>query len=272
MKKFISLVLVVISFTFSFFANAGDSSVEIYHRLGLQGKLDYLEFAKAYDVYRSQDKISIMTVVDKTKAVGEKRLFVIDMKTQTVLYGETTDRKRALSSLDIYHKLGLKDKLDYMVFVKAYDSFKLHSDTDILTVIDYSKHSGEKRLFVFDMKRHEMLYNTWVAHGINSGGKFAKDFSNVKNSRKTSLGVYKTDDTYYGGNGYSLRLDGLTPGKNDKARERYIVVHGADYASKAFIKKYGALGRSWGCPALPVELAAEVIDTIKGGSIIYAHG
>ncbi|KOO10169.1 peptidase, partial [Vibrio xuii] len=105
---------------------------------------------------------------------------------------------------------------------------------------------------------------------VNSGKKQATTFSNVINSRKTSLGTFLTDTTYYGSNGYSLRLDGLTAGMNDKARERYIVIHGADYANESFIKKNGYLGRSWGCPALPKNLSREIIDTIKGGSVIYA--
>ncbi|HAG53615.1 MAG TPA: peptidase [Alphaproteobacteria bacterium] len=194
------------------------------------------------------------------------------MKNQKVLYGMNLPRKKSDSSLELYHKLDLKDKLNYRVFAKAYDSFKSHSKIDILTVIDYTKPSSEKRLFVLDMKIHKLVFNTWVAHGTNSGGKFAENFSNVKSSRQTSLGVFITAETYYGKNGYSLKLDGKTPGVNDKARERYIVIHGADYASKPFLDKYGVLGTSWGCPALPVDLAKNVINTIKGGSVIYAHG
>ncbi len=122
------------------------------------------------------------------------------------------------------------------------------------------------------MKRHKLLYHTWVSHGRNSGELAAKHFSNQLNSRQSSLGVYRTAETYQGKHGYSLRLDGLSPGKNCNARKRAIVVHGAAYASPTHLRKYDKLGRSWGCPALPKEQARAIIDTIKGGSVIYAHG
>lgn len=133
-----------------------------------------------------------------------------------------------------------------------------------------ANHRPKNVFYVVDVNKKKLIYNTYVAHGVNSGKKTATQFSNVVNSRKTSLGTFLTDTTYYGSNGYSLRLDGLSSGLNDKARERYIVVHGADYANPSFIKKNGYLGRSWGCPALPQKLSREIIDTIKGGSVIYA--
>jgi len=147
-----------------------------------------------------------------------------------------------------------------------------HKRKPILTIIDYSKPSTQRRLFVIDMKRHKLLYHTWVSHGRNSGELAAKHFSNQLNSRQSSLGVYRTAETYLGKHGYSLRLDGLSPGKNSNARKRAIVVHGAAYASPTHLRKYDKLGRSWGCPALPKEQARAIIDTIKGGSVIYAHG
>ncbi|OZS41644.1 peptidase [Photobacterium sanguinicancri] len=141
----------------------------------------------------------------------------------------------------------------------------------MLTIIDYSKPSTQKRFFVIDLKKNKLLYHTFVTHGVNSGGKVANRFSNVVNSKQTSLGTFLTDTTYQGGNGYSLKLDGLTKGINDNARRRYIVIHGADYANESFIKRNGYLGRSWGCPALPKALSKSIINTIKGGSVIYAH-
>ncbi|HAG53614.1 MAG TPA: peptidase [Alphaproteobacteria bacterium] len=177
-------------------------------------------------------------------------------------------------AIHLYEKLNLKDKLDKNVFFNGYKAYQKTKGTKkpLLTVIDYSKPSTEKRFFVFDLKREIIVFNTYVSHGVNTGGKKAKKFSNTVDSRKTSLGVFLTDTTYYGSNGYSLKLDGLTPGKNDNARKRYIVVHGADYATERFIKRNGYLGRSWGCPALPASISKKIIDTIKGGSLIYAYG
>lgn len=140
-----------------------------------------------------------------------------------------------------------------------------------LTVIDFTKSSYEKRLWVFDLNRNRELYNTWVTHGKNSGGISATSFSNMPGSLKSSLGVFVTDEPYQGGNGYSLRLKGLERGINDNAYRRDIVIHGAWYANAATIRKYGQAGRSWGCPAISNELARPVIDTIKGNSVVFAY-
>ncbi|MGL5815690.1 MAG: murein L,D-transpeptidase catalytic domain family protein [Aeromonas sp.] len=175
---------------------------------------------------------------------------------------------------DLYRQLGLAGKLDSRVFRKALNGYQSvrHKRKPILTIIDYSKPSNQRRLFVIDVKRHKLLYHTWVSHGRNSGELAARQFSNQLNSRQSSLGVYRTAETYQGKHGYSLRLDGLSPGKNSNARKRTIVVHGADYASPRHLQKYDKLGRSWGCPALPREQSRAIIDIIKGGSVIYAHG
>ncbi|MCS0331585.1 MULTISPECIES: murein L,D-transpeptidase catalytic domain family protein [Vibrio] len=172
----------------------------------------------------------------------------------------------------VFKQAKLDGVVDFKLFRDAYIAYKKTPDRkkSVLTIIDYSKPSTEKRFYVVDLDKKKLIYNTYVSHGVNSGKKTATQFSNVVNSRKTSLGTFLTDTTYYGSNGYSLRLDGLSSGLNDKARERYIVVHGADYANPSFIKKNGYLGRSWGCPALPKKLSREIIDTIKGGSVIYA--
>ncbi|CAE6927844.1 hypothetical protein ACOMICROBIO_GDFFDHBD_02399 [Vibrio sp. B1REV9] len=171
-----------------------------------------------------------------------------------------------------YKEANLEGVLDYQLFSDAYQAYNQTENRKkpVLTIIDYSKPSTEKRFYVVDLDKKKLIFNTYVSHGVNSGKKTATKFSNIINSRKTSLGTFLTDTTYYGSNGYSLRLDGLTSGVNDKARERYIVVHGANYANPSFIKKNGYLGRSWGCPALPQKLSRQIIDTIKGGSVIYA--
>lgn len=142
---------------------------------------------------------------------------------------------------------------------------------EILTVIDFSLPSTERRLWVLDLDDHEVLYHERVTHGKNSGANMTTSFSNVSMSLKSNIGLLTTAEPYYGKNGYSLRLDGHEPGFNDLARERAIVIHGADYATEEFMKRQGRLGRSWGCPALDPEISREVIDTIKDGSVLFGY-
>jgi hypothetical protein len=142
---------------------------------------------------------------------------------------------------------------------------------ELLTVIDYSLPSSEPRLFVFDLAAHKLLFRELVAHGKNSGGDRASFFSNASGSLATSLGLFVTADTYFGSNGYSLRLKGLEEGVNDMAWDRLIVMHGASYVSREAIRVLGRLGRSWGCPAVRPEVAKKIIDTVRGGSPIFAY-
>jgi hypothetical protein len=142
---------------------------------------------------------------------------------------------------------------------------------DIITVIDYSLPSTQPRLFVFDLSRRKLLFRELVAHGKNSGGNLTNYFSNSPGSLATSLGLFVTEDTYMGGNGYSLRLRGLEEGVNDMARDRAIVMHGASYVSRAAIQALGRLGRSWGCPAVRKEVAKKIINTVRGGSAVFAY-
>lgn len=142
---------------------------------------------------------------------------------------------------------------------------------ELLTVIDYSLPSDEPRLFVFDLRSGRLLFRELVAHGKNSGGNFTKYFSNAQGSLATSLGLFVTAGTYVGGNGYSMRLRGLEAGVNDSAWDRLIVMHGASYVNMAIVRSLGRLGRSWGCPAVRKEIARKLIDTIKGGSPVFAY-
>jgi len=142
---------------------------------------------------------------------------------------------------------------------------------NILTIIDYSLPSSEKRLWVFDLNTRTLLFHTYVSHGIKSGDLFTNYFSNKHDSKATSMGVYKTEQTYYGRDGLSLRLAGLESGFNDNASSRYVVMHGGWYVDEAFIKKYGRAGRSWGCPALPQNLTQPIIETIKDDTIFVVY-
>lgn len=141
----------------------------------------------------------------------------------------------------------------------------------ILTIIDYSKSSNDERFFVIDIGERKILYKSLVAHGRNSGINYAKSFSNNKCSYMSSIGFFLTDETYYGKHGFSLRLDGLEKNINDNARERAIVIHSAGYVNEEFIKEYGRLGRSHGCPALPCHNYEKIINTIKDKSCLFIY-
>ena len=143
---------------------------------------------------------------------------------------------------------------------------------DVITIIDYALPSTEPRLFVFDLTAKRVLFRELVAHGKNSGDVMTTAFSNSPGSLATSLGLFVTEETYDGSNGYSLRLRGLDRGLNDRARERAIVLHGAYYVSREAIRVLGRLGRSSGCPAVRAEIAEDLINTIKGGTAIFAYG
>ena len=160
--------------------------------------------------------------------------------------------------------------LAYLGFEKLNKLGRTSSDS-ILTIIDFTKASSQKRMVVVDLKVQKILFNTVVAHGRNSGMESAKAFSNKTNSHQSSLGFYLTGDPYIGSNGYSLQLNGMEPGFNDKAYERAIVIHGADYANESFIHSKGFLGRSYGCPALPKSINTKVINKIKNGNLIFIY-
>jgi hypothetical protein len=155
-------------------------------------------------------------------------------------------------------------------FDKLQAQGRLSTDS-ILTIIDFSRSSREKRMFVVDLKAQKLIISSIVSHGRNSGAEFARNFSNRPESHQSSLGFYVTGGTYRGSNGFSLILEGLEKGFNDKAKERAIVMHGADYASEQVIRSKGYLGRSYGCPALPKTINKKTIETIKGGNCLFIY-
>jgi hypothetical protein len=145
------------------------------------------------------------------------------------------------------------------------------NDKNLLSIIDFTKPSTEKRFYTIDLDKLEVKFHTYVSHGKNTGENRATRFSNRPNSNQSSLGFYVTGETYYGSKGYSLRLDGMDPEYNGNMRSRAVVMHDAEYVSEAWIRKYGRLGRSQGCPALPKGIAREVIDALKGKTAIFAY-
>ncbi|WP_235184134.1 murein L,D-transpeptidase catalytic domain family protein [Hymenobacter sp. IS2118] len=178
-----------------------------------------------------------------------------------------------------YNALGAEQQgLKFETFAKAITGYlnlreagQLANDKQLLTVVDFDLPSTEKRLWVFDLATNETKFHTLVAHGHNSGENEATNFSNTDQSNMSSLGFYATSNEYQGKHGRSLRLEGLDEGFNTNASARSVVMHGADYVSEAFIKQNGRLGRSLGCPALPMDLKDEIIEAVNGGTCLFIN-
>jgi L,D-transpeptidase catalytic domain len=183
-----------------------------------------------------------------------------------------------MKASSLYHSLNanhcnLPQLKSFSEALKGYYQLKEKGllEKDLLTLIDFSLSSNAKRLWVIDLATNSILLNTYVAHGRNTGEEFASSFSNAASSFKSSLGFYLTGEIYNGKHGMSLKLDGLEKGVNDNARERGIVMHAADYVSTTFIKNNKRLGRSQGCPAVPVEMTNEIIQKIKNKSCLFIY-
>lgn len=173
---------------------------------------------------------------------------------------------------------GNNERLSYTVFnhaLRGYlnlkDAGKLQGEREVITICDLNQPSVFNRLWVIDLGEKRVLYNSYVAHGQNTGEDCAMKFSNKMNSHQSSLGFYVTADVYDGEHGTSLHLEGVDQGFNDAALERDIVVHGAEYVSDKYIAENQRLGRSWGCPAVPVKLAVPIINTIKEGTCLFIY-
>lgn len=173
---------------------------------------------------------------------------------------------------DIYKTANLNGKISYDAFKKACKGYnQLPFKSHKISIVDFSQASYKKRFAVIDLKQKKLLYHSYTTHGQKSGEVYAKKFSNINASHQSSLGFFKTGKTYQGKHGYSLRLHGLEKGINDKAFKRAIVIHAADYATEAFVRKHKRAGRSWGCPALPPALSSKIIDCIKNGSYLFIY-
>lgn len=178
----------------------------------------------------------------------------------------------------LYDQINLKDlgltKKAFEYALKGYYYMLNHhllSRTNILSICDLSQSSRNKRLYVLDLEKKEVVINTYVAHGRNSGTEYARSFSNSPSSHKSSLGFYVTQQTYFGNNGLSLKIRGVEKGFNDKANGRNIVVHGSEYVGPDFLRMNHFSGRSYGCPAVPSDDTERVIDAIKEGSCLFIY-
>lgn len=200
-----------------------------------------------------------LLVLSSTQAFNNKTTNPIEGWKNTVvaLSGKFNISIDALkNAINVYQQLKLTGKLNNQQY---------------LTIADFSKPSSEKRLFVINMEKMELVFQSLVAHGRNSGKLMAEKFSNKMESYQSSMGFFLTGNIYKGKHGMSLQLEGIEAGINDKAKERAIVIHGADYVNDHLIKKQGYIGRSLGCPAVPQNQVKEIIQTIKGSSLFYIH-
>lgn len=220
--------------------------------------------------YISSDKVVTVPVQPKADTLAAPVKFV----------SEPAIVKSLSESELLYNKIDFSgiNKLNYDVFEKAMKGFenlkksgKIAPSTKLLTVCDFSLSSNTKRLWVINTENGDVLFNSLVAHGKNTGEEFAEHFSNMENSLQSSLGFYITDATYEGENGYSLKLLGMDKGFNDNALQRSVVMHGADYVSEEFAAQHQRIGRSWGCPAVPRKLAEPIINTIKGENVLFIY-
>ena len=200
-------------------------------------------------------------------------LLLITFLYSPCLKGTGSTSLNILNCKQLYIEMQLENVIDYNAFEQAIAGYNKMKEkcNHIVTLIDFTKPSTEKRFYVLDIKQKKMLYLSYVSHGRNSGENYATSFSNRSGSNKSSLGFYLTENTYYGKNGYSLILSGLEKGINDRAKERAIVIHGAAYSNPAIIASNGRLGRSLGCPALPQAVSESIINTIKNGSLLYIY-
>jgi hypothetical protein len=208
----------------------------------------------------------------KVKAASVEAKLPTNQELQIAFYNQRTH--------NLYQEMALESQgLRFEVFEKALTGYlnlqtegRLSNEKQLLTVVDFELPSTEKRLWVLDLAAKQVKFHTLVAHGHNSGEDVATTFSNQNESNMSSLGFYVTKGEYMGKHGRSLKLDGVDEGFNTNALERSVVMHGADYVSEDFIRQNGRLGRSLGCPALPMDQKDEIIEAVNGGTCLFLNG
>lgn len=218
--------------------------------------------------------ISVFLLTSFNSSTGENT--AVKLLSTSIPAAEAEAEKELINTL--YGELDLSSKgLDFKAFEYAITGLrKLEArgvtlEKSLLTIVDFSQPSTQKRLYIVDLENKELVFQTYVAHGRNSGAEMATRFSNKISSYQSSLGFYKTANTYHGKHGFSLRLEGLEPGINSNAFKRAIVMHAADYVSESTIQSLGYLGRSLGCPAIAKEFNRPIINLIKDGSLLFIY-
>jgi hypothetical protein len=236
---------------------------------------------KAAPAYNAADAIkTIMSYkVSASSVVARSASEAKEMKAMAARAAKRAEMKMILATAtSIYDEMDLEDSgLSRQAFQSAWTGYyKLRKKgllrkSSVLSICDFSQSSSNQRLYVIDVRNRKVLYRTYVAHGINSGEEFANAFSNKMESCKSSLGFYITKKTYTGVNGMSLRIEGVDKGFNDNAFKRAIVIHGATYVSQRILRKYGVMGTTFGCPAIPSEMTSQIIPVVKNGSCFYIY-
>ncbi|MCI5055715.1 MAG: murein L,D-transpeptidase catalytic domain family protein [Flavobacteriales bacterium] len=172
----------------------------------------------------------------------------------------------------LYERMNLEGKLDHYIFRYAMQGYqKINPENEKLIIVDFTKPSVEKRFLVLDLEASELSHYTYVAHGENSGFEMARSFSNIPGSKQSSLGFYTTAETYFGKHGLSVKLDGLEKDFNDAARDRWVVIHTADYVGTDYLEENQVMGQSWGCPAIPEPLGYDIIEQVKNGACLFIY-
>jgi len=229
--------------------------------------------------------LAVSPVISSGTEEGEKNPAVVitssapvRMPAATSAHVKTAAEVFAAEAAGMYQEMNLKKwGLSIKAFeyaLKGYRNLVEHGKVmkdEVLSICDFSQSSRRKRFYVIDMETKKVLINTWVAHGRNSGGEYARSFSNSPESHKSSLGFYRTGSTYYGAHGLALKIQGLEKNFNDKADERNIVIHGSEYVGSNFLARSPINGRSFGCPALPQHETGKIIQTIKDGSCLFIY-
>ncbi len=225
------------------------------------------------------DADAIKKFVSYTVSASATEARAAEEKAAAARAAKQAERRFILATASsIYNDMDLEDSgLSRKAFEYAWTGYYklkkrgLLRRTGILSICDFSQSSSNQRLYVIDVRNRRMLYRTYVAHGINSGEEFANSFSNKMESCKSSLGFYITTGTYTGINGLSLRIEGVDKGFNDNASRRSIVIHGASYVSLRILHKYGVMGTTYGCPAIPEEMNSQIIPVVKHGSCFFIY-
>ncbi len=225
------------------------------------------------------ERKSEATTTSIEKATSATTVATTASMTKTFNFAKSAELRHVLHESDyIYASMGLENKgLSQTAFEYAWRGYhnllkkgSIHKKS-VLSIIDFSQSSSDKRMYVIDIRHRRLLYRTYVAHGQNSGAEYAETFSNEPESFKSSLGFYLTKTTYIGKNGLSLKLDGVDNGYNDMALQRNIVLHGCAYVGQDYLESFGATGTSLGCPALPAAVSRAIIHAVKGGSCLFIY-
>jgi hypothetical protein len=217
--------------------------------------------------------VSTVTAATAAATVGNSARMVTSAASKSLELRRVINESALIYSHMELEKEGLSEKAFEYAWRGYHNLVKRGSirKTSVLSICDFSQSSCARRMYVLDLQHQKLLYQTYVAHGQNSGSEYADSFSNEQDSYKSSLGFYVTQKTYYGRNGLSLHLNGVDKGYNDKAIKRNIVLHGSTYVGDQYLQNFGTLGTSLGCPAIPAAISGRIIRKVRDGSCFFIY-